>query len=632
MEVCDGSCREIISLQKRRIEELEAECEKLRKLLASFQPSGEILGSSEPQADPSIRQPNEDEVPMTSHQPIVHQNSSNEPSDLSSSPSPSSQNVSNTEVSELQGERNTDSTKCNDAKDEENEELMESEGEEEADDPQWTGNHVELKGQWAASGGGCMNFDSFSSNPQFFLSVRHTSEVTVTLTSNDLADVDGAAMGFYVFHGTPHNRVLSDVSNLLAKSSFIDTPSVCEALHLPPSPCDYVIIPSLFDPDPGIAIGFSLSLTSSADVTFTPTTRRRQWRKCVVKGEWGEGTAGGCRNHVTWVNNPQYGVVFQKRKGDPSSSNIPPDSHVIFHLSQPEEDFCEVGLYAFSSASASWPFPRADDAATVLGKSRFSSPLSASLSLTHPTASALICMPCTFDPDVRGAFTLELWSNHPLSLLPLSSLSASSALSVDGVWAAGVSSGGCLNHSTWRQNPQYLLYIHRTSTISLKLSQNLKKDHEIGSVGVYVLSPLHDTTASLRRLTVTPADVIAKSPFLARGSTLTDPFRVEKSEYPHLVIAAPFNPGYTASFSLQLDDVIDHHPDGLSLMPVREWESACVESEWGEGTSGGCLQNPTWRQNPALRLVCRAGGVCHVRMRRGRTKVGAVCVCVCVCM
>ena len=56
-------------------------------------------------------------------------------------------------------------------------------------------------------------------------------------------------------------------------------------------------------------------------------------------------------------------------------------------------------------------------------------------------------------------------------------------MELQGEWL-GATAGGCINHPTWRNNPQYFLFMRQTATVTITLVQDGGDDH---SVGFYVV-------------------------------------------------------------------------------------------------------------------------------------------------
>jgi len=131
------------------------------------------------------------------------------------------------------------------------------------------------------------------------------------------------------------------------------------------------------------------------------------------------------------------------------------------------------------------------------------------LALTHSTAhwngelkpeSMYVVIPCTFDPNWESKFTLTILTDNAIKIkklqevkdLTLEVMQASSPdhppnmeLTVvsQGEWK-GETAGGCINHWTWRNNPQFILTVKKDLIATITLKQG--ETETMPSVGFYV--------------------------------------------------------------------------------------------------------------------------------------------------
>ena len=68
----------------------------------------------------------------------------------------------------------------------------------------------------------------------------------------------------------------------------------------------------------------------------------------------------------------------------------------------------------------------------------------------------LIIIPCTKDPGFKSEFKITILSNSRLKLIPYTN--TSHRIKIQGSWEE-CNSGGCINYVSWRDNPQYMLYV-----------------------------------------------------------------------------------------------------------------------------------------------------------------------------
>ena len=307
------------------------------------------------------------------------------------------------------------------------------------------------------------------------------------------------------------------------------------------------------------------------------------------------------------MNNPQYGLCV------PEGGE---DAHIFLTLQQNDEEMSEVGMYIFSMDSQGGKGRRVDDNGEVLAKSKFQSPLSSSLEITVRAGRGIVILPCTFDPDMPGFFELIASSSCKVDLFEIGGENES-VVSIEGEWGEKTS-GGCFNHPTWRQNKQYLMYVHKPTTLQVKVSHHLSSNSSPFSIGAYVLSP-SPSHPSFERLFVTPPDVLSRSPFAPLSSTVTEPFLADPSPHPYIIIPCPFHPENYSKFSLSVEDVMGGEMDGrVELKEADLWEKGMVEGEWGEGMAGGSFMHSSWRENRQYRVRVRVGGRVCLRLRRLR--------------
>jgi hypothetical protein len=87
-------------------------------------------------------------------------------------------------------------------------------------------------------------------------------------------------------------------------------------------------------------------------------------------------------------------------------------------------------------------------------------------------------------------------------------------LTLQGEWK-GKTAGGCLNHQTWRFNPQIFLTVTKPSKVAITISQEGKTD--LAAIGFYVFK----SKDPFKRLVTLPEDpeaaIEGKTPFIAQN-------------------------------------------------------------------------------------------------------------------
>jgi len=217
-----------------------------------------------------------------------------------------------------------------------------------------------LQGSWVGiSAGGCFNYGSSEAfarflffthflpsslrltaswryNPQLFLQCSLAPcSVTVTLHQKGkehspwhigfyVARADRS--GFRVLHIKPEDIVakvgpqffLSGCFPLVLihppspfhQAPFSNSTSVKQSFTLDDSSTPVVVIPCTFKP--GQECDFRLSFDASSQITVNPVDPHHEYRMYTQVGKWEGNNAGGCKNHPTVTNNPQFSLEAKK--------------------------------------------------------------------------------------------------------------------------------------------------------------------------------------------------------------------------------------------------------------------------------------------------------------------------------
>jgi len=117
---------------------------------------------------------------------------------------------------------------------------------------------VSIQGEWSTtegSAGGCINTPLWRANPQYFVVVHQTAQVTITLKqlSNDIQYI-----GFYLLRGDGNRLIIFKQEDVEGKGGFAKEKSVSCDLTLQPRPQPYILIPCTFHPN--INLKFKLSV------------------------------------------------------------------------------------------------------------------------------------------------------------------------------------------------------------------------------------------------------------------------------------------------------------------------------------------------------------------------------------
>jgi hypothetical protein len=115
-----------------------------------------------------------------------------------------------------------------------------------------------------------------------------------------------------------------------------------------------------------------------------------------------------------------------------------------------------------------------------------------------------VVIPCTFDPNWESKFSLTILTDQAIKIKKLqevkdltlevprqsffafiggSTLGSDAWCLSQGDWR-GDSAGGCINHWTWRNNPQFMLTVKKDLTATVTLKQG--DSDAMPSAGFYV--------------------------------------------------------------------------------------------------------------------------------------------------
>ena len=329
-----------------------------------------------------------------------------------------------------------------------------------------------LKGQWKGkSAGGCQNHPSWRYNPQLFLSVTEEKVVKIALMQDaGLENAEPFHIGFYVAKAdNPDRRQLIMARNvLIGKAPFAKEPEVSIEVTLSPG-STYVVIPCTFNP--GDETGFTICFSCEGEISLAPLPPSQEWKYISCTGSWEGRGAAGCRNHPSCPSNPQF-LLRVRRPGD-----------VTILLSQPQAKFDQVGFYLLTTKDPEVKLTELPSADIVI-KSDFARPTEAIASAKLDKKKQYVIVPCTFDPGHEGEFKLEIFCDSDVRLKPLKS---TQEVALKGEWV-GPSAGGCLNHPTWRNNPQFFLIMQQTARVTITLRQLDVPEGPLNSIGFYIVS------------------------------------------------------------------------------------------------------------------------------------------------
>eukprot|EP01088_Endostelium_zonatum_P006348 TRINITY_DN18468_c0_g1_i1.p1 TRINITY_DN18468_c0_g1~~TRINITY_DN18468_c0_g1_i1.p1 ORF type:complete len:1043 (-),score=184.05 TRINITY_DN18468_c0_g1_i1:31-3159(-) len=451
-----------------------------------------------------------------------------------------------------------------------------------------------FRGEWKArSAGGCLNHSTWRYNPQLFLTAKDKTQLTIKLIQESTPEKH-YHIGFYIAKsdGSGRRQLALSRPQLIDRASFEDSADVSLEIELAGSPIPYIIIPCTFNPKEEAK--FTMTFTTSAPILLEPLSPAKEWKQVPVEGEWAGKMAGGCKNNPSCSNNPQYLLQILEK---------PTNIHVLL-IQEEKPDFDHIGFYIQKTSSSTLKLAKISSS-DLVGKADFATGKEAYWNGTLDQDSMYVIVPCTFDPGWEAKFKLTILTDHPVKI---KKLQEAKGLSVSGEWL-GVTAGGCINHHTWRNNPQYLLTIKSQITTTLTLRQFVSSapgsTSNMASIGFYCLKG-----SNRKHLFIKPSDLVGKGSFETRDSvtaeiTFPGP-SPDATTASYIIIPCTFYPKSEAKFQLTVSPHGDVNTSDVKLEQMREGWSKYIFSglKWSKAnnTVGGCRNHASWLSNPQFNI------------------------------
>jgi Calpain large subunit, domain III len=234
---------------------------------------------------------------------------------------------------------------------------------------------------------------------------------------------------------------------------------------------------------------------------LSPLPPQREWKYVSVRGEWSGKSAGGCRNFQTCPDNAQY-LLKVRKQGD-----------VTILLSQSlKKRFDAIGFYVVQTSDSSNKL-RAIKSADIVCKTEFARPTEAVIRFNFLPRQKYVIVPCTFDRGQESQFKLEVFSETDVKMHVLKD---PQEVAVRGEWV-GSSAGGCVNHPSWRSNPQYFLFMKQQARLTITLTQHVASEKRLNSIGFYVAR-----SNGHRLIVMSKEDIVGKGAFEKKRSVVAN--------------------------------------------------------------------------------------------------------------
>jgi len=340
--------------------------------------------------------------------------------------------------------------------------------------------------------------------------------IAVTQTDQRVKGKDYESIGFYLFRADSTDLKLIRPSAEMEASSFSHSRDASREVLLTPD-VSYVLMPCMFHPgsiadyslhiySPQIKVGFSQIINPY------PVTQEGNWS--VARH-----TAGGCFNSPTWRQNPQYLLSSKEHQT------------VCVDLTQkvgPNQPIQFIGFYVLQASAGTQAVLFPDEDSEL--HTTFENIVTQRLRFEMEPGVNYVVIPCCFEAFKEGSFTLSVYSKSVVLVRPAK---ARSQIQM-GEWR-GRTSGGCINHPSWVNNPRFSIVLKETTRLCIVLEQEADADGNCKHYGGFYLA-VDDGTE------LNQTAIVGKSEFNnGRQITVTFP-SVPPNNY--LLIPAPYEEGF----------------------------------------------------------------------------------------
>ena len=188
--------------------------------------------------------------------------------------------------------------------------------------------------------------------------------------------------------------------------------------------------------------------------------------RALAQGHWRDKTAGGCRNHASWIYNPQYRFTV------PEGAQLPGGVKFLLSSIEPavKDKVSPVGVYVMKLSAPSNTKLAQIPASAVVEKAQFVNAQESTTEIARLEPGSYLAIPCTFEPGVEASFLLSIYAAERLVL---EELLETQEVTLHAEWNES-NAGGGINHSSWRKNTQYVVRLgpQRPERLSIRLLQH----------------------------------------------------------------------------------------------------------------------------------------------------------------
>eukprot|EP01126_Amoeba_proteus_P057899 TRINITY_DN7415_c0_g1_i2.p1 TRINITY_DN7415_c0_g1~~TRINITY_DN7415_c0_g1_i2.p1 ORF type:complete len:353 (+),score=67.86 TRINITY_DN7415_c0_g1_i2:686-1744(+) len=196
----------------------------------------------------------------------------------------------------------------------------------------------------------------------------------------------------------------------------------------------YVIIPCTFQP--GYVAPYTLTIHATTSLLLFKELCKEP-PALFLKGEWKNGSAGGCFNHPSWIQNPQFQI------------NLGRNGSYTFALTQ-DDLSAYIGFVLWKANP---------DGSRVLDKHSvlFCSKFIKAATVSHKTdllAGTYVVMPSTYHPNQFSKFQFKIFGNHLDDCSLQTVTEPTTSFMRQGTWSKDFSS-----YKNWSNNPKINFHV-----------------------------------------------------------------------------------------------------------------------------------------------------------------------------
>jgi hypothetical protein len=451
--------------------------------------------------------------------------------------------------------------------------------------------------------GGDLQSATWTGNPQYALRAEttepidilvglHQPDALLTLTRDDTARVDyRATLGVTTIRTTDDGRRLVAITD---KEVPLNGPSgnqrdLFYTVRYDPR-CKFIVMP--FNATPVREARFRVSVTAPVPVSIALIGSDLS---VTVQGEWTPETAGGPPSLPTWRNNPQYLIYAAE------------ETTATIVLRQRNDMASTTDAIGFTVIAAR-DVRRAMDVAScdVVCNAAHDNAHSVTANVRLQATKDRLGMPYLLVPSTSRAgaatgFTLEIVCNARITVKTIDPEIDFRRKVITGKLAYDDgTSGGSVEHSSWRCNPQFAISfpVERTGKLVVSLAKRNPSDTQ--EIGLYAFTADEWDHGKRRKVHLAnkKTDILMTAPTTSGIATeLTVDF--QKARHPILIMPCTVVPFSALEYTLSVYCTCD-----FTMQPVLEWNVHDVQGSWELGTTAGGAKDKhrSWINNPFFAL------------------------------